>query len=83
MTCSHRRPVLKVSLFIDEGDGVLVHMRVGELVVGEGAPPWIARRLQGTDVGATIDISQRQQFYSSIASTVGGALQDRELFRRN
>jgi hypothetical protein len=75
--------VLKVSLYIDEGDGSLVHMRVGDLLVGEGVPPWIARRGQGEDVAAAIDISQRQQFYRSIEATIAAALQDRDLFRRD
>jgi hypothetical protein len=75
--------VLKVSLSIDEGNDSLVHMRVGDLLVGQGVPPWIARRDQGDDVATAIDISQRQQFYRSIEATIAGALQDRNLFRRD
>ncbi len=75
--------VLKVSLYIDEGDSSLVHMRVGDVLVGEGVPPWIARRNRGEEVAAAIDISQRQQFYRSIEMTIASALQDRNLFRRD
>lgn len=75
--------VLKLSIYIDEGDDSLIHVRVGDVIVGEGVPPWIARRAQGEGVAATIDIAQRQQFYGSIEATIAGALEDRELFRRN
>ncbi len=75
--------VLKISLYIDDGDDSLVHVRVGDLLVGEGVPPWIARRGQGEDVAAAIDISQRRQFYNSIESAIAEALQDCDLFRRD
>jgi hypothetical protein len=79
----HTGLVLKVSIYIDEGHDSLVHLRVGDLVVGEGVPPWIARRLKGDEVAVTIDIAQRQLFYSSIEEAIAVAVQDGSNFRRD
>ncbi len=75
--------VLKVVIYITEGDDSLVRVCAGDLLVGEGVPPWIERRRKGDHVLATIDISQRQRFYASIQDAIAGALLDRELFRRD
>lgn len=75
--------VIKVVIYIDEGDDSLVHVCAGDLIVGEGVPPWIEHRRKGDDVAVTIDISQRQRFYNSIQDAIAGALLNRDLFRRD
>ena len=73
--------VLKVSIFIDEGDDSLVHVRVGELTVAEGTPPWISGRQE--TVAVSIDLAQRQRFYDTLIEAIGEAVKDKRLFRRD
>jgi hypothetical protein len=73
--------VLKVSIFIDEGDDALVHVRVGELIIAEGTPPWISGRQDA--VGVSIDLAQRQRFYDALIEAIAEAVRDRSLFRRD
>ncbi len=54
---------LVVALFVRGEEDVTVRVRVGATVAAEGIPPWIERRLQGTEVGAATDRSQRDLFY--------------------
>jgi len=75
--------VLKVSIHIDDGDDSLVHVRVGDVTVGEGIPPWITNRRNGDAVAASIDVAQRQHFYSSLEEAIAGALRDPGQFTRD
>jgi hypothetical protein len=55
-------------------------VRVGELTVAEGTPPWISGRSEA--VAATIDLAQRQRFYDTLIESIGEALKDKSVFRR-
>jgi hypothetical protein len=70
----HTGPVLNVTLHVAEDDDSLVHVRVGCEAVAGGVPPWIARRRDGQDVEAAIDISQRQLFYRYLEETISEAV---------
>jgi len=43
-------------------------------MVADGVPPWIARRSQGVEVEAAIDISQRQIFYQLLEENISAAV---------
>lgn len=70
----HTGPVLNVTLHVAEDDDALVHVRVGTETVANGIPPWIARRKEGQDVEAAIDISQRRLFYRHLGETISEAV---------
>lgn len=70
----HTGPILNVTLHVTERDDSLVHVRVGTEAVAEGVPPWIARRREGQDVEAAIDISQRRLFYRYLEETISEAV---------
>jgi len=70
----HTGPILNVTLHVTEDDDSLVHVRVGTETVADGVPPWIARRREGQDVEAAIDISQRQLFYRYLEETISEAV---------
>jgi hypothetical protein len=70
----HTGPVLNVTLHVAEDDDALVHVRVGTETVANGIPPWIARRNEGQDVEAAIDISQRRLFYRYLEETISDAV---------
>ncbi len=67
-------PVLAVTLELYEDDQSRVYVRVGTEKVADGVPPWIARRSQGVEVEAAIDISQRQVFYQLLKENVSAAV---------
>jgi hypothetical protein len=71
---SHTGPILNVTLHIAGDDDSLVHVRVGTETVADGVPPWIARRREGQDVEAAIDISQRRLFYRYLEETISDAV---------
>jgi hypothetical protein len=70
----HTGPVLNVTLHVSEADASQVHVRVGTETVADGVPPWIARRREGQDVEAAIDISQRRLFYRYLEETISDAV---------
>ncbi|HVC40656.1 MAG TPA: hypothetical protein VND54_01630 [Candidatus Saccharimonadales bacterium] len=70
----HTGPILNVTLHVAEDDDSLVHVRVGTETVADGVPPWIARRREGQDVEAAIDISQRRLFYRYLEATISEAV---------
>lgn len=70
----HTGPILNVTLHVTEEDDALVHVRVGTETVAGGVPPWIARRREGQDVEAAIDISQRRLFYRYLEETISEAV---------
>jgi hypothetical protein len=70
----HTGPVLNVTLHVAEDNDSLVHVRVGTETVADGVPPWIARRREGRDVEAAIDISQRRLFYRYLEETISDAV---------
>jgi hypothetical protein len=70
----HTGPILNVTLHVAEADDSLVHVRVGTETVADGVPPWIARRREGQDVEAAIDISQRRLFYRYLEETISEAV---------
>jgi hypothetical protein len=78
----HTGLVLKVVIYTDEGDDSLVHVRVGDLLIAEGVPPWIASRQDGEESTPTLEISRRQQFYKSLEESIGGAVKQTANFRR-
>jgi hypothetical protein len=78
----HTGLVLKVGIYTDEGDDSLVHVRVGDLLVAEGVPPWIASRQEGDESTPPVEISRRQEFYSSLQESVAAALKQAANFRR-
>lgn len=70
----HTGPILNVTLHVTEDNDSLVHVRVGTETVADGVPPWIARRREGQDVEAAIDISQRRLFYRYLEETISDAV---------
>ncbi len=70
----HTGPVLNVTLHVAAADDSLIHVRVGTETVADGVPPWIARRRDGQDVEAAIDISQRRLFYRYLQETISEAV---------
>jgi hypothetical protein len=43
-------------------------------MVADGVPPWIARRREGQEVEAAIDVSQRQLFYKFLEENISSAV---------
>lgn len=78
----HTGLVLKVGIYTDEGDDSLVHVRVGDRLVAEGVPPWIASRQEGDESTPPVEISRRQEFYSSLQESIAAALKQAANFRR-
>jgi hypothetical protein len=78
----HTGLVLKVGIYTDEGDDALIHVRVGDRLVAEGVPPWIASRQAGDDSTPAVEISRRQQFYGSLEESIGAAVKQASNFRR-
>jgi hypothetical protein len=70
----HTGPVLAVTVHISEDDQSRVRVRVAAEMVADAVPPWIARRSQGVEVSAAIDISQRQRFYQHLEENVAAAV---------
>jgi hypothetical protein len=70
----HTGLVLKVTVHVSEDDDALVHVRVGTEMVADGVPPWIARRREGQEVEAAIDVSQRQLFYRFLEENISAAV---------
>jgi hypothetical protein len=70
----HTGPVLAVSVHLYEDDQSRVYVKVGAEMVADGVPPWIARRTQGVEVEAAIDISQRQMFYQLLEENISAAV---------
>jgi hypothetical protein len=70
----HTGPVLAVTLQLYEDDQSRVCVRVGAEMVADSVPPWIARRSQGVEVEAAIDISQRQMFYQLLEENITAAV---------
>jgi hypothetical protein len=70
----HTGPVLAVTVQMSEEDDSRVHVRVGAEMVSDTVPPWIARRSQGVEVEAAIDISQRQLFYQLLEENIAAAV---------
>jgi hypothetical protein len=78
----HTGLVLKVTLFVNESDDSIVYIRLGEVIIASGTPPWIANRGQGDPSDATIDVAQRQTFRQSIETAIAAALDDPSFYRR-
>ena len=70
----HTGLVLKVTVHVSEDNDSLVHVRVGTEMVADGVPPWIARRREGQEVEAAIDISQRNLFYQFLEENISSAV---------
>jgi hypothetical protein len=70
----HTGPVLAVTVQMSEEDQSRVFVRVGAEMVADSVPPWIARRSQGVEVEAAIDISQRQLFYQLLEENITAAV---------
>ncbi len=70
----HTGLVLKVTVHVSEDNDSLVHVRVGTEMVADGVPPWIARRREGQEVEAAIDVSQRQLFYKFLEENISSAV---------
>jgi hypothetical protein len=79
----HTGLVLKVTLFVDESDDSVVYIRLGEIIIGSGTPPWIANRSTGSVSDTSIDVAQRRTFYQSIETAISAALRDTSFYRRD
>jgi hypothetical protein len=78
----HTGLVLKVTLFVNDSDDSVVYIRLGEVIIASGTPPWIANRSQGVAPETSIDVAQRQTFYESIETAIAAALRDASFYRR-
>jgi hypothetical protein len=70
----HTGPVPAVTVHVSEDDESRVHVRVGTEMVADIVPRWIARRSQGVEVAAAIDISQRQLFDEFLKENISAAI---------
>jgi hypothetical protein len=70
----HTGLVLKVTVYTNDDDDSTVHILVGGVTVPCGVPPWIARRKEGADVDAAVDISQRLVFSQALEQAVAEAV---------
>jgi len=75
----HTGLLLKVTLFVGEADDSMIYIRVGEIIIASGTPPWIANRSPGFAPDTSIDIAQRHTFYKSIEAAIATALEDAAL----
>jgi len=78
----HTGLVLKVTVYTNDDDDSTVHVLVGGVTVPCGIPPWIARRREGSDVEAAVDISQRRVFYQSLETTIAAAIAQAAVIHR-
>ena len=78
----HTGLVLKVTLFVNDSDDSVVYIRLGEVIIASGTPPWIANRSQGIAPETSVDVAQRHVFYQSIESAIDAALRDASFYRR-
>jgi hypothetical protein len=78
----HTGLVLKVTLFVNDSSDSLVYIRLGEVIIASGTPPWIANRSAGVGPEASIDLAQRQTFYQSIETAIAALLRDPSFYRR-
>jgi hypothetical protein len=78
----HTGVVLKVTLFVNESDDSVVYIRLGEVIIVSGTPPWIANRSDGVVPEPSLDIAQRQSFRESIETAIAAALGDASFYRR-
>ena len=78
----HTGLVLKVTLFVNNSDNSVVYIRLGEVIIASGTPPWIANRSRGGTPEASVDVAQRQTFKQSIETAIAAALRDESFYRR-
>jgi hypothetical protein len=63
----HTGVIVQVTVEADETRDPEVDVKVGTNTVGQGVPPWIARRRQGLlPLGAAADAEERVLFYASL-----------------
>jgi hypothetical protein len=61
----HTGVIVQVPVEADESRDPDVDLKVGRNIVGQGVPPWIARRRQGLPaLGAAADAEERERFYA-------------------
>ena len=65
---------IRISLFVEENDDAVVHVRVGDEVVASGMPPWIQARRQGVQLTDDADIAQRRDFYAFLENFLAESL---------
>jgi len=70
----HTGLVLKVSVNMSEDNDTLVRINVGNDMVADGIPPWIARRRMGEGVDDAIDVAQRQLFSQYMQQRIAKAV---------
>ena len=67
----HTGVIVQVAVEADEGRDPEVVVRVGRHAVGQGVPPWIARRLQGVPpLPPDQDAAERGRFYATLWQAV-------------
>jgi hypothetical protein len=63
----HTGVIVQVIVEADESRDPEVDLKVGRNVIGQGVPPWIARRRQGLPpLGPAADAEDREGFYASL-----------------
>jgi hypothetical protein len=61
----HTGVIVQVTVEADESRDPEVDLKVGRNIVGQGVPPWIARRRQGLPaLGEDADAEERERFYA-------------------
>ncbi len=66
--------VLKIAIHVDEREDALVTVRVGNEMVAQGVPPWIARRHSGEDLDPDVDRLRRELFYRFLEENISEAV---------
>lgn len=79
----HTGLVLKVTIYVDDDDDANVHVRVGNILVAQGVPPWIADRREGLPINAALDIARRQRFYEELEAAIAAAVTPDALMRND
>lgn len=62
--------VMKVAIQVDESEDALVTVRVGNEMVAQGIPPWIARRHSGEDLDPDVDRLRRELFHRFLEENI-------------
>lgn len=65
---------LKIAINVDDRDDALVTVRVGNEMVAQGIPPWIARRHTGEQLDPDVDRLRRELFNRFLEENISEAV---------
>ena len=68
------RMVHRLAVVVMEDDDALVHLRLDDVLVAKGVPPWIDRHRRHVEVSHTVDEVQRKLFYQFLIDQIPALL---------